>query len=276
MSIEAPFLTKADITGIVRNTVPNERQMHWQNVLQMGEYNRYENIQPIKWDALRDATYEWVNNPGEFLKHFGEHIRKIDTDFRGGRDIGDTKIRFERAVAFSGIITLFTAFDYATSKPFKKWLPTRKEDLLQTPADFQNNMTNATLKRLIEVINDKWSTVLGNMLVERLTGERKYIHETSDKAADTIQLGFENTKDWVNGATLESLIRVISQVPIAGALFEQGVTRVARLQEKSAINTTTGKAMYVALGVLIKHVRKSSEGGFSKADQAEIVARAAS
>ncbi len=121
-------------------------------------------------------------------------------------------------------------------------------------------------------MNDKYATALGNMLVQKVTGQRGFIHEVADKGADTIQEGFKQTQDWVNGATLESYIRIASQIPILGAFIEQGSSRLAMLQEKSPVHTATGKMIYMALGVFIKFQRAAAknEKAFNGNDILEI------
>lgn len=239
-----------------------DRKKHWEKVFQVGEHSPYDkNKKPPQFDALREALYEAIYTPGTFVTHMGEHVRKIDTDFRGGKDIGGAKERLERVAAFSGVIALFTAFDYATSKPLEKLFPVikkEKPDFL-TPDDLRFNARVESMKKIVDVLNDKYATALGNMLVEYLSGKRGYIHEVADKGADTLQVGFKNTNDLVNGATLESYMRIISQVPIAGALFEQFVTRLSMLQEKSSLHTATGKMLYMGLGVFIRNNREADK-----------------
>ncbi|MBI5019727.1 hypothetical protein HZB58_05675 [Candidatus Gottesmanbacteria bacterium] len=238
-----------------------DRKKHWEQVFQVGEHSPYDKKKkPPQFDALREALYEAIYKPGSFVSHMGQHVRKIDADFRGGKDIGGAKERLERVAAFSGVIALFTAFDYATSKPLEKLFPVVKKDAkLMTPDDLRFNARVGGMKKVVEVLNDKYATALGNMLVEHLSGKRGYIHEVADKGADTLQVGFEKTNDLVNGATLESYMRIISQVPIAGALFEQVVTRLSMLQEKSSLHTATGKMLYMGLGVFIRNNREADK-----------------
>lgn len=238
-----------------------DRKKHWEKVFQVGEHSPYDkNKKPPQFDALREALYEAIYKPGAFVTHMGQHVRKIDADFRGGKDIGGAKERLERVAALSGVVALFTAFDYATSKPLEKLFPVIKKDAkLMTPDDLRFNARVGGMKKIVEVLNDKYATALGNMLVEYLSGKRGYIHEVADKGADTLQVGFEKTNDLVNGATLESYMRILSQVPIAGALFEQVVTRLSMLQEKSSLHTATGKMLYMGLGVFIRNNREADK-----------------
>lgn len=245
-------------------------------VYEVGEFTPYDkNKPPLKWDAFQDASYEWFSNPAEFIRNIGTHMRNIDTDFRG-RDIGGAGERMERVAALSAIIAVFTAFDYATSKPFEKLLPVDKRDPDTLPPDIlRRNAWNGAINKLIDVMNDKYATALGNMYVERLTGKRGYIHEVADKGADTLQDGWSGTKDIVNGATLESYMRIVSQLPVAGALFERGMTNLSMWQERSALHTATGKMIYMALGAFTKFSRIAAkkEPDLTPADVIGMLAR---
>lgn len=261
-AVKAAVAPSGDGVNTWKKVYAEDRKKHWEKVFQVGEYSPYDkNKKPPQFDALREALYESLYAPGAFVSHLGQHVRKIDADFRGGKDIGGTKERLERVAAFSGVIALFTAFDYATSKPLEKLFPViKKSDSHSlTPDDLRFNARVGGLKKVVEVLNDKYATALGNMFVEHLSGKRGYIHEVADKGADTLQVGFENTNDLVNGATLESYMRIISQVPIAGALFEQLVTRLSMLQEKSSLHTATGKMLYMGLGVFIRNNREADK-----------------
>lgn len=276
MTKEAPRQTGQNPSSEGKKYSILNDQQYWQKIFQNGEYNLYDrNRKPVQWDAFRDASYEWVTDPAKFIKNFGTHIHNIDTDFRGGKDAGGAKERLERVGAMLGVIAAFTAFDYVTSKPFEGKFPVDKTDIKLLPPDvLRSNATNGAIMKFIDVLNDKYATALGNMLAERLTGKRGFIHEVADKGADTIQEGFSGSKDLMNGATLESYIRILSQVPIAGALFEQGVTRLALLQERSSLHTATGKMVYMALGVFTKF-RRAAAGKESPVDAGDLLAAAA-
>ncbi len=268
---EAPrFSASTDAVASWKKDLTEANQKHWQKVLQMGEYTPYDKEKkPIKWDAFRDASYEWITDPGKFIKNAGTHIRKIDYEFRGEKDIGGVEERLERVGALVKIITLFTAFDYVTSKPVEWLFPVTldkeepKQNIINklhlTSDQLRFNARNRAMRKLIDVMNDKYATALGNKFAENLSGKRGFIHEVADKGADTIQTGWKETNDYVNGATLESYIRIISQIPIAGALFEQATSRLAMLQERSPLHTATGKMIYMALGVFIAESRSAGK-----------------
>lgn len=260
MTKEAPQAMLKDPVASWKQDLVADRQAHWQRIFQNGDYNLYDrNRKPVQWDAFRDASYEWVSNPVAFIKNFGTHIHNIDTDFRGGKDAGGAKERLERIGAMLGVIATFTAFDRATSF----WMDHESLFLGKVPrktGDLSRDAKVEAFAKLIEVMNDKYATALGNMLVERLSGKRGYVHEVSDKGADTLTVGLkERLDDWVNGPNLEATQRVLFQVPIAGALLEQGLTRLSLLQEKSSLHTATGKMFYMAAGMYMFTIRNVPE-----------------
>lgn len=268
-------MLKDPVASWKQDLVAHERKQA-EKLYQVGEFSPYtKEARPIKWDAFRDASYEWISSPGTFLKNIGTHVRNIDTDFRGGRDYGNAGERLERVKAYAGIIALFTAFDAATSMPLIGLKKTERKGEGLTADDHRYNANLLSFIKLVDVLNDKYATALGNMYVEEKTGKRGFIHEMSDKGADTIQTGFDKTNDLVNGATLEGYLRIISQIPVAGALFEQGVTRISGWQEKSSLHTATGKMIYMALGIYIKHMRRAvtEDGKSAKLISPDVIAR---
>lgn len=234
-----------------------DRKKHWEKVFQVGEHSPYQE-RTMQWDAFREAWHESIERPGDFLKNFGAHVHKVDTELRGGKDYGTAKERMERVASYAGMVALFTAFDYATSKPFEKFFKLHKGPNLH-PEDMRYNARMGAIKKIVEVMNDKYATALGNMVVQKLSGKRGYIHEVADKGADTLQVGWDEFNDLVNGATLESYMRILFQIPVAGALFEKLVTKVSMWQEKSSLHTATGKMLYMGLGVFIRDNRKAGK-----------------
>lgn len=276
MTKEAPKAMLKDPVASWKQELITHEQKQAEKLYQVGEFSPYtKEARPIKWDAFRDASYEWISSPGAFLKNIGTHVRNIDTDFRGGRDYGDASERIERVKSYAGIIALFTAFDAVTSLPLNSLRRNEKKGEVLTADDHRYNANILAFIKLVDVLNDKYATALGNMYVEDKTGKRGFIHEMSDKGADTIQTGFDKTNDWVNGATLEGYLRIISQIPVAGALFEQGVTRISGWQEKSSIHTATGKMIYMALGIYLKHMRRAvtEDGKSAKLISPDVIAR---
>jgi hypothetical protein len=226
-----------------------DRQTHWQKIFQTDGYNLYDRERkPVKWNAFREACYESMTDPVKFIKNFGEHIQKIDYEFRGEKDAGNLKERAERIAVMLGIIGAFTTFDRATSF----WIGEKSLFFGKVPRHTDDRARDAGVAafvKLAEVMNDKYASALANMTVERLSGKRGFVHEVADKGADTLTVAvMEKLEDWVNGPNLEAAQRILFQIPIAGALLEQGFTRLSLLQEKSSIHTATGKMFYMALG----------------------------
>lgn len=234
--------------------VVTESQKFWRKMLENGDQPLYDkNKGPVKFAAVKEVFNKFRS------KSIGEHIMAIDKDFRGGRDAGGIKERAQRVAVLMGIAGGFTFFDYITTKPFEGRFPVNKADSSTLSADvLKLNSRNGAIMTLIDVLNDKYASALGNMLAEKLTGKRGFIHEVADKGADTVQVGFTKTKDLMNGATLESYLRILSQVPIAGALLEQAFVRLSLFQESSPLHTATGKMVYMALGVYTKFARAAA------------------
>lgn len=232
-----------------KKALAEDRQKHWQKIFQSDDYKLYDRERKsVKWDAFRDACYESMMNPVAFIKNFGNHISKIDYEFRGEKDAGSAKVRMERVAVMLGVIGAFTVFDRATSF----WIDDKSLFFGRIPRNTDDRARDARVAafvKLSEVMNDKYATALGNMGVEKLTGKRGFVHEVSDKGADTLTVAMmDRLEDWVNGPNLEAAQRILFQVPIAGALLEQGLTRLSLLQESSSIHTATGKMFYMALG----------------------------
>lgn len=248
---------------------PTESQKFWRNMYQTGELSPYQkNRGPMKWDAAKKALVEEFTNPMKFIKNYSKHIRAIDIDLRGGVDIGGGKVRLQRMAVMAGNMVPFIAFDIATSLPsgliFEYLDPRMKEDKKNVsfekgkshPERVKNSLWGGA-KKIIEVQNDKVVTALGDLWVQKLTGEKGgWIHEAADKSADLGQTASEDyLKDVINGPVLESVARFIFQIPIAGALFEQGFTRLSLLQEKSQLNKGIAKSFYMGIGTIFYVLR---------------------
>ena len=207
--------------------------------------------------------------PGEFAKHIGKHIRAIDTDFRGGVDIGDAKVRLQRMAAMGANIVPYFVFDVVTSIPagllevyVEKWLDANGHLDKDTRKTVDSYLRGA--KKIIDVQNDKVVTALGDIMASNRAGEKVYFtHEIWDKAADLAQTGMEDyLKDAINGPVLESINRILYQIPIGGALWEQLSARITAMQEKSALNKGLAKSMYMGIGAAIyayREVRKKGQ-----------------
>lgn len=225
-------------------------QEYWREIFQVGDHALYtkEGPKPIKWDAFHGATYEAITSPGTFIKNFPEHVKKIDYEFRGEKDIGGLRIRAERVAALLALSSAFWAFDYVTGPVWgnefdrltKKW----------QGKDIQRNAIAAAAKKFVSVLNDKYATDLSNLIVDKLTGMRSnFNHQIADKGTDTLNTGFwEALDDKVNAPMIESGLRILFQVPVVGALFEQAALRVTKFQETSSLHTNFGKMVYMSIG----------------------------
>src|SRR3989338_5712370 len=107
MTKEAPKRIGQDPVSEWKKDSKLHDKQYWQTIFQNGDYNLYDrNRKPVQWNAFRDASYEWVTDPGKFLKNFGEHVRKIDYEFRGEKDAGGAGELLERVGALLGILTV--------------------------------------------------------------------------------------------------------------------------------------------------------------------------
>ncbi len=246
---------------------PTKKQLYWREMYQTGATNPYrKDRKPVQWDAFRDASYEFIMEPSEFAKHITKHIRAIDTDFRGGVDIGDAKVRLQRMAAMGVNIVPYFVFDVVTSIPAalietyaEKWLSVNGHLDKDTRKTVNTYLRGA--KKIIDVQNDKVVTALGDIIASKQAGEKVYFtHEISDKGADLAQTAMEDyLKDAINGPVLESINRILYQVPIGGALWEQFCARITALQERSALNKGIAKSMYMGVGTAIGVYRELEE-----------------
>ncbi|MEK7577692.1 MAG: hypothetical protein AAB492_03720 [Patescibacteria group bacterium] len=260
---------------------PTEWQAFFREMYQTGDRSPYKQKRgPVKFDALKDV----FTNPTS--KTIGEHIMAIDKDFRGGVEIGDMKTRGMRAAVMVGNMVPNIALDILTSLPpnlIEKILKNPLKDELKTkhkqaegeqmksiseanPLGEVSDETQQAIKKLnskidyinaggklFEVMNDKNITAVGNTIMRQATGDKGWFtSEASDKLNDLLTYGFKDKiEDVSNGPTLESVFRIVYQVPVIGALVEQGWTRWSNFQSFNEYSKGNLKAAYVAVGLLI-------------------------
>ncbi|MCL4200277.1 hypothetical protein KJZ67_02970 [Patescibacteria group bacterium] len=260
MRLERPSFTNTqEAISDWKQSLLEEKQAYWRNMYQTGETNPYrKDREPVRWDAFRDASYELIMKPSEFAKHIGKHIRAIDTDFRGGVDIGDAKLRLQRVAAMGANLVPYFVFDVVTSIPSallneyaKKWIELNGDLDKKTLKTVKAFMDGGA--KIIDVQNDKIVTAWGDIVASKRTGEKTYFtHEIWDKSADLGQTAMDDyLKDAINGPVLESLNRMLYQIPIGGALWEQLASRITALQEQSALSKGIAKSFYMGIGTAI-------------------------
>lgn len=220
---------------------PTKSQKFWRKMFDVDNSPYTKEPREINWKSALDEYTSIFSDVSELPKH----IRNIDTHLRG-RDAGDMKERVQRVLAMAGMMGTFVAFDYVTSWPIKKlfeaYLPLRGDT-----SDHDAAIQAAA--KFIEVSNDKLATAWGDDVATMLTGKKtSFTTEPTDKLADIGNLVLTKYEDMINGPVLEGLFRIIYQYPIFGALFEQAVARIDRLQSKNAAAKGVGKAIYMALG----------------------------
>lgn len=247
---------------------PTEKQKFWRDMYRSGKLTPYQKDRPgISWEAMKMAWSD-PQTQGETSK-----IMAVDMAIRGGADkeynqIGDMNQRLKRMAVMVGNVAPFMTFDIVTSIPsgliFEYMEPRMKVDAKNVPADGKKvnperlkNSVWGGAKKIIEVQNDKVVTALGDMLVHKLTGEKgAWVHDAADKSADLGQTASEDyLKDVINGPVLESAARFLYQIPVVGALIEQGYTRLSLLQEKSQLNKGIAKSFYMGIGTLFYVLR---------------------
>jgi len=253
---------------------PTESQKFWRDMYRTGKLSPYQKDRPpVEWSALIDFGKKYFGHPIEFYKNGGKDIMDLDMRLRGGADkeynqLGDMSQRAKRMLVMAGNVVPFMTFDIVTSIPsglmFEYLEPRMKEDKKNVPAEDRKlhpervkNSLWGGAKKIIEVQNDKVVTALGDLWVQKFTGEKSgWIHEAADKSADLGQTASEDyLKDVINGPVLESVARFIFQIPIAGALFEQGFTRLSLLQEKSQLHKGIAKSFYMGVGTIFYILR---------------------
>lgn len=235
---------------------PTKSQLFWREMFQTGDLTPYDrNKKAPKWDAYKAAMREMFTDPASFVKHFGEHVRKVDYELRGEKDIGDAKTRLQRIGILLLLGGVFWGFDYVTGPVWKtefdRLTKGWKGDVKQRRA------LVAAVMKFVSVLNDKYATDLSNLAVDKLTGVKSgFNHQIADKGTDTINVGFVDVlEDKANAPMIESALRILFQIPVVGALIEQGAVRLTNFQEKSSLHTNFGKMNYVALGTYINIMR---------------------
>lgn len=258
---------------------PTEEQKYQRDMYRSGKLTPYQKDRP--WLGLQAAKDAW-NSPE--LQGETSRLMAADMALRGGADkeynqLGDWSHRKERIGAMVKNMGPNILFDIVSSLPYNfgrklldkiidvnlekaKALPesdNNKKALIKK-YELQHNAVKA-VDRLGEVYNDKDITARGDRLMREKTGEQGWFTgEASDKLNDLLTSAFkEYIEDFVNGPTIESAFRIIYQVPIIGALVEQGWTRWTNFQSKDQFHKGRLKAVYVSIGMFIGLMRKVDE-----------------
>lgn len=253
---------------------PTESQKFWRDMYRTGKLSPYQGNNRPK-ASLKDGIEAWKNPQTQGVD---SKIMALDLALRGGADkeynqLGDMSKRATRMAVMVGNMVPFTAFDIVTSIPGNLFLKgveiykTRHNNgKSENKSDQQARLaaTSGALdgpRRLFEILNDKMTTALGDLLVRKLTGERGWwIHESSDKTGDfldgAVGMYYE---DAVNGPMIESVMHFLYEIPVAGALVEQGWTRLTAWQESSPFTKAFGKAIFGGLGTMFGTINRLHE-----------------
>ncbi len=238
---------------------PTESQKFWREMYRTGKLSPYQKDRPgISLQAVAEA---WKNPETQGQT---SRLMAVDLALRGGADkeynqLGNMTQRLKRMTVMAGNVAPFMTFDIVTGIPsgvLFEYLDSRPKmklkEYLENPDRLKDTLIGGA-KKIIEVENDKVVTALGDIVVHKLTGEKgAWTHEAADKSADLLGTAAEDRfKDVINGPVLESLARFVYQIPVAGALIEQGYTRLSLLQEKSQLNKGIAKSFYMGIGLSI-------------------------
>ena len=253
---------------------PTARQIFWRDMYRTGNLSPYQKDRP-KID-LKKVGEAWKDPQSQGVD---SRIIAVDLALRGGADkeynqLGPISRRFKRMAVMVGNVIPFTVFDIVTSIPGNLFLSgveifRKKHAALRAGnADSSEKSRIALLAGLMdgsrrgsEIANDKFTTAMGDWFVKKLTNEKgPWIREPSDKTGDfldgAVGMYYEDT---VNGPIIESVMHFLYEIPIFGALVEQGWTRLAKWQESSPFTKATGKAVFGGLGILIGTINKLNE-----------------
>lgn len=268
---------------------PTESQKFWRDMYRTGKLTPYQKErQWLGWSAAFEA---WKNPQAHGTD---SKVLAMDMVLRGGADkeynqLGNIKRRATRAAVMVGNMVPNIAADILTSIPpnlFEKgFTEFLKKDLKEAQDKGKAEATDAskankpevpspetkaiidTLTRQVSgvrfagrvgaVMNDKNITAIGNTIQRRLTGEKGWFTgEASDKLNDLLTAGYSDwAEDFINGPTLESAFRIWYQVPLIGALIEQGWTRWTNFQSTNEYSKGNLKALYTAIGLAIGILR---------------------
>lgn len=254
---------------------PSNSQIFFRDMYRTGNLSPYQKDRPsINWKIAGEA---WENPQSQGTN---SRIMALDLALRGGADkpynqLGDMGHRALRMTVMAANVVPFTIFDIVTSIPgnlFLEGVKLNKDNhkkLREGNAATDEEKNRAAVisglldgpRRGLEIANDKFTTALGDRFVQMLTGEKgQWIREPSDKMGDFLDgsVGMY-AEDAVNGPIVESTMRLLYNIPVAGAIIEQGWTKLAKWQESSPFTKATGKAVFGGLGIMIGTVLSLKE-----------------
>lgn len=252
---------------------PTESQKFFRDMYRTGKLSPYQKERPgISLKAAKDA---WENPQSQGVD---SKIMAVDLALRGGADkeynqLGGLEQRAKRMGTMALNTVPAIAMDIVTSIP-PNLLQTAfevhfKDKLKVARADLDKDKNNLEKQKLVnklvpmssilstagkigEVMNDKNVTAAGDWWMKKLTGEKTgwFTGESSDKLNDLLTYGFgDKIEDFVNGPTIESVFRVIYEVPVVGALVEQVWTRWTLFQSKTQFHKGNLKGVYAGIGL---------------------------
>lgn len=252
---------------------PTESQKFWRDMYRTGKLYPYQKDRPgVNLSAVAEA---WKNPQSQGVD---SKIMAVDLALRGGADkeynqLGDIEKRATRM----GVMALNTipaiGMDIVTSIPSNLG-----KRYIEHVLDVKSNIEGATdeqkekikkqkasligLNKMFEVMNDKNVTATGDWWVRKLTGEKDgWTGESDDKLADLITSAAKDKyEDFINGPTIESIMHIVYEIPIVGAMWEQGWTRLSVFQSDGPFHKGNMKGIFMGVGYLIGALRGKGEG----------------
>lgn len=246
------------------------RWMALDMALRGGADKSYNQLGDVKRRAIRSAVMvgNMVPNmaadilmsipPNLLEKGFEEHLKQ---PLKDAKEKGSSEVVEAQEIARKKAVEELKSEDdiKAILKQIKPTPETQKviDDLTSNVA------TIRMLGRIGEVMNDKNVTAIGNTVQRRLTGEKGWFTgEASDKLNDLLTAGYRDVaEDFLNGPTIESGFRILYQVPVVGALVEQGWTRWTNFQSSNEYAKGNLKAIYTGVGMFIGILRHVDDKG---------------
>lgn len=264
-------------------------QLWARKVLETGEQSPHILRKPT-YTSFIDAAWTLLDSPGDFFRHMDDHILQIDKDLRGGRDLGGIKDRSERVAVFTGILVGSLGLDAAASKRVINYVFAPKEDGKRIASQKGDGNKFAYAWKgsweddaaFFEVFGDKFIVNGVNYLLQQYTDTKSnLVPEFSEQIADMLTTIFRDKQiqnitkhkatvdinDFINGTAIEMVFRILSQVPIAGAMVEMPLQKMNAIVETNKITKLTGKAVAIWAGRRIRRVLGKNEA-FNKGDWA--------
>lgn len=210
---------------------------------------------PTRWQSFTRTVFD-VGDPkvAEQAPEGSGWLRRVDAQIRG-RDIGGVKERSLRIAGNAALGGGAIVADHANI--FVERLLFPREHQSQATASSQpremaqqsepKNPWRAALDTGLELVSDDLVEIGGNWVVRQATGEKEaeYPSKLSNTLAEwtTVALAAflpdklrrQRFQNFINGFSVEAVLRIMEQIPIIGALSERGKQAVSHFLEESKV-----------------------------------------